>query len=293
MAQGGFLQGEGKKWLQMASEHSISSHYSTVCRLSELRASEEVAMFSVLVRWCLVSIGDSCKENMDMDWEKESWNPHSPTWGLCLCYSVTPLWLWLSKYCQCQKKKKSNLKQRRPTLLGNIERGCLSKVLTEPFMPMQTSHGLDRVPSTKHVNHLSVKKGEIRDWNLSRADPNTVLTASISQSVGERGSKILHQFFFSIQLSKGSDSSYISHWIDLCFQQSSPLLVCWLVERWQIGFHSLHGGAQWSGFDRVKRNSASMPPPSISLFLYAHTHTSLIHSLSFSFSFSLSLFPGA
>lgn len=29
----------------MASEHSISSHYSTVCRLSELRASGEVAMF--------------------------------------------------------------------------------------------------------------------------------------------------------------------------------------------------------------------------------------------------------
>lgn len=119
------------------------------------------------------------------------------------------------------------------------------------------------------------KKGEIREWNLSRADPNTVLTASISQSVGERGSKILHQFFFfffTIQLSKGSDSSYISHWIDLCFQQSSPLLVCWLVERWQIGFHSLHGGAQWSGFDRVKRNSASVPPPPISLFLYAHAH---------------------
>ena len=62
-----------------------------------------------------------------------------------------------------KKKKKSDLKQRRPTLPGNIERGCLSEVLTEPFMPMQTSHGLDRVPSTKHVNHPSVKKGEIRE----------------------------------------------------------------------------------------------------------------------------------
>lgn len=168
---------------------------------------------------------------------------------------------------------------------------------------MQTAHGLDRVPSTKHVNHPSVKKGEIRDWNLSRTDPNTVLTSSISQCVGERGfkkkKKILHRSFFSssIQLSKGSDSSYISHWIDLCFQQSSPLLVCWLVERWQIGFHSLHGGAQWSGFDRVKRNSASAPPPpTISLFPHTRTHTlthaSFFHSLSIS-SFSLSLFPGA
>lgn len=160
-------------------------------------------------------------------------------------------------------------------------------------MPIQTSHGLDRVPSTKHVNHFSVKKGEIRDWNLSCADSNTVLTASISQSVGERGSKILHQFFFFFQSSypRGSDSSYISHWIDLCFQQSSPLLVCWLVERWQIGFHSLHGGAQWSGFDRVKRNSASMPPPPTPhLSFFLHTHFSLPLSLLFFFlSLSLSL----
>lgn len=160
---------------------------------------------------------------------------------------------------------------------------------------MQTAHGLDRVPSTKHVNHPSVKKGEIRDWNLSRTDPNTVLTSSISQCVGERGfkkkKKILHRSFFSssIQLSKGSDSSYISHWIDLCFQQSSPLLVCWLVERWQIGFHSLHGGAQWSGFDRVKRNSASAPPPpnnlSFSSHAHTHTHTRLFLPLSLHFFF--------
>lgn len=192
MARGGFLRGEAKKWLQMASEHSISSYYSTVCRLRELRASGEVAMFSVLVRWCWVSIGDRCKENMDMDRDKES--PQALLKPLLL--SHPSVWLWLSKYCQCQRKKKSNLKEMRPTLLGNTERRCLSEVLTEPFMPMQTSHGLDRVPSTKHVNHLTVKKGEIRDWNLSHADPNTVLTASISQSVGERGSKILHQFFF-------------------------------------------------------------------------------------------------
>lgn len=44
------IQGRrGGEVTQMASEHSISSHYSRVCRLSGLRASAEEAMFSVLV----------------------------------------------------------------------------------------------------------------------------------------------------------------------------------------------------------------------------------------------------
>lgn len=135
-------------------------------------------------------------------------------------------------------------------------------------------------------------------WKRERYETETylaqtqILYSRLSfHSVWESGGskkkkKILHRSFFSssIQLSKGSDSSYISHWIDLCFQQSSPLLVCWLVERWQIGFHSLHGGAQWSGFDRVKRNSASAPPPQQSLFFltraHTHSHTPLSSTLS-------------
>lgn len=137
---------------------------------------------------------------------------------------------------------------------------------------MQTSHGLDRVPSTKHVNHFSVKVHKIWDWNLSCQDSNTVLIASISQSVGEHGFKNHLTSIFSplpsIRLSKGSDSSYISRWIDLCFQWSSPLLVGWLVEWWQIGFYSLHKGAQWSGFDRVKRKCINAPlPPHVSALL--------------------------
>lgn len=161
-------------------------------------------------------------------------------------------------------------------------------------MPMQTSHGLDRVPSTKHVNHLSVKKGERYETETYLAHTQMLYPRLPFHSLWESGvqksyiSFLFIYLFFSIQLSKDSDSSYISHWIDLCFQQSSPLLVCWLVERWQIGFHSLHGGAQWSGFDRVKRNSASVPPPSphLSFSVHTHAHTSLFNSLSFSLSLS-------
>lgn len=47
----------------MASEHSISGYYSTVCRLSGLGAAGQVAMFSVLVSGWRVSIGDRWSEN--------------------------------------------------------------------------------------------------------------------------------------------------------------------------------------------------------------------------------------
>lgn len=82
-------------------------------------------------------------------------------------------------------------------------------------------------------------------WKRQRYQTETYLTQTQilhSQlpfhSLWESGvwkSNISH-FFFSNRLSKESDSGYISHWIDLCFQQSSPLLVRWLVEQWQIGF---------------------------------------------------------
>lgn len=192
-----------------------------------------------------------------------------------------------------EEEKKLNLKQRRPTLLGNIERGCRSEVLSpsclcKPHMVWIELH-------QQNMSITSLWKRERYETETYLAQTQILYSGFHFTVWGRVGFKNLTSFFFSsIQLSKGSDSSYISHWIDLCFQQPSPLLVCWLVERWQIGFHSLHGGAQWSGFDRVKRNSASVPPP-ISLFLSAHTHTHsfLSSTLSPSPSLSLSPFPGA
>lgn len=208
----------------------------------------------------------------DAEWEKEGWNVYSLTWRHCLCHSVS--------VCDRDCLNISNLKQRRPTLLGNTERGGFNWAL-HAYANL-TCFGY-RVLSTKHVNHFPVKKGrDIRLKPISHGPKYCTHGLPFHSLWESRFQKSYINFFFQ---SRGSDSSYISHWIDLCFQQSSPLLVCWLVERWQIGFHSLHGGAQWSGFDRVKRNSASMPPP---LFLYAHF--SLPASLLFFFLFlSLSL----
>jgi len=156
-------------------------------------------------------------------------------------------------------------------------------------MPMQTAHGLFHQqnmsitsPWKKRID-MRLKPISLRPKYCTHSPHFTVCGRA-----GFRKSYISF-FFFSIQQSRGSDSSYISRWIDLCFQQSSPLLVCWLVERWQIGFHSLHEGAQWSGFDRVKRNSASMPPtpPSLFFLIYTHRDTHIFPPV------SLLFFPGA
>ena len=78
---------------------------------------------------------------------------------------------------------------------------CLRGVLTEPFMPMQTSHGLDRVPSTKHVNHLSVKKGERYESETYLAQTQILYSRLPFHSLWESGvQKSYINFFFSFFL---------------------------------------------------------------------------------------------
>lgn len=175
MVQGGFLRGEGKKWLQMALEHSISSHYSKVYRLSELRASgEQVVSRNAAAAWCSAPICDRRREDGTR-------NLQSPTLRHCLCDSGSA--------CDRDCLNISNLKQRRPTLLGSV--------FTEPFMPMQTSHALDIEFYQQNVSITSPwKKGDTRLKPISRGPKHCTRRLPFHSLWESRFQKSYIKFFF-------------------------------------------------------------------------------------------------
>lgn len=239
MGEGGFPWGEGRQWLQMALEQSISGHYSTACRLSKFRHQAR---------------GDRCWGKQDA---KES---HKDA------RLGATLWLWQPEECQ-RWREKSNLWTKKTTLFTDSVHEGFNWTLHVYAKRMESGCSSIR----KHVNRPSVKKGADMRLKPIALRPKYWAHRPHFTVCGRAGFRKSYITSFLIQLSEGLDSSYISRWIDLCFQRSSPLGVCWLVERWQIGFHSLHEAAQWSRFDRVKRNSASTPSH-LAFSFHAHMH---------------------
>lgn len=128
----------------MALEHSISSHYSTVCRLRELRATGEEAM--LMLAFCTTAV-----RKVRHKWENK--NKTLSTEDFVSRVSLPPF-----KYHRWQKE--NILNDHSATLRS--EEG--EEVLTGPVMPMQAANGLNGVPTVQHANHLSMKTG--RDMTL-------------------------------------------------------------------------------------------------------------------------------